>query len=114
MNENSLIEQYQNSKDLLIRDKLYEQKREILEKFTSSIARSFFPNICLENQDFMSYSYLSFIKCLDNFNTKQKQYTFTQALLTTNKSMIIRYGSKMLQLGHHALNTAYRLEENYD
>ncbi|MDR2369799.1 MAG: sigma-70 family RNA polymerase sigma factor [Mycoplasmataceae bacterium] len=111
MNVNQLIEQYQNNKNILIRDQLYEQNKELLEKLTSNLVRNLFPNICLEHQDFMSYSYLSFIKCLDTFNTKQRRYTFTQALLVTNKSMVIRYASRVLQRGHRALNAAYSLEE---
>jgi RNA polymerase sigma factor (sigma-70 family) len=111
MNENKLIELYQTNKDVLIRDQLFEEKRQLLEVFTNKLIRTLFPNICLENQDFMSYSYLSFIKCLESFNTKQRRYTFTQALMTINRSMIIRYGGKMLQNGHYALNNSFSLDE---
>jgi RNA polymerase sigma factor (sigma-70 family) len=114
MSEIKLIEQYQNNKDSLIRDELYERKRVALERLTIKLVSEMFPKLCLEKQDFFSYTYLSFIKCLETFNTKQRRYTFNQALMTINRSMIIRYGSRLLQVGHQVLNTAYRMETRPD
>jgi RNA polymerase sigma factor (sigma-70 family) len=114
MTENQLIEQYQSSKNLLIRDQLYEEKKKLLEILTSNLVKNLFPNICLEKQDFLSYSYLSFMKCLNTFNTKQKRYSFTQALITVNRSMLMRYGGRMLQTGQQVLNAAYSLENSME
>jgi RNA polymerase sigma factor (sigma-70 family) len=106
MTQNELIESYQNDKNIIIRDQLYEQNRELLKKLTNYLIHSLFPNICLENEDFIAYSYLAFVKCLETFNTKQTKYTFTHALITINKSMVIRYASQMLKMGQRVLNSA--------
>ncbi|MDR1991189.1 MAG: hypothetical protein LBP70_00435 [Mycoplasmataceae bacterium] len=114
MSENQLIKQYQLEKNLLIRDQLFAQYRQILNALTVNLVKNLFPNVPLEKEDFISYTYFSFIKCLETFNTEQNKYTFTQALATINRSMIIRYASRMLRNGERVLNVAYSLLPSHE
>jgi hypothetical protein len=114
MNENQLIEKYQMDKDPLIRDQLFQQKRKMLNAVTVVLTKELFSNFILDEDDFIAYSFLSFLKCLESFNTNQTKYTFDQALVVVNKCMIIRYASQQLKLGHRALNTYQSLEPKHE
>ncbi|MDR1234589.1 MAG: sigma-70 family RNA polymerase sigma factor [Mycoplasmataceae bacterium] len=111
MTENQMIQEYQTKKNLLIRDELYERNKQMLERLTRSLVNRLFSDFVLEKEDFLSYTYFSFVKCLESFDTKQTRYTFKQALATTNKSMIVNYGMSQQTLGNRALNMACTLDD---
>ncbi|MDR0739891.1 MAG: hypothetical protein LBF00_03370 [Mycoplasmataceae bacterium] len=112
MTEKEMIQEYKINNNLSVRDELYYRHKDMLEALTNNLFRQLFNNSFIEKEDFLSLSYLSFVKCLDTFDINQKRYTFTQALATTNRSMLINYAIKYQTLGHRVLNEAINLNTN--
>jgi RNA polymerase sigma factor (sigma-70 family) len=114
MTEQEMIYLYRSESLSCVRDILHEKYQRMIEVLTTNLVYRTFAKPMLDNEDFLSYSYLSLIECLKVYNIKQIGYSFAQSLAMINRRLIIRYGGNLLAASQTAINSAINNREIYD
>jgi hypothetical protein len=110
MTEIEMIYLYRSEHCEQIRDLIYERNKEMMNALTHNLFNARIKNLANEREDFLSTSYLAFLRCLKQYNIKQTEYSFTQALAVANKSFFMKECKQTTSLYNRA--TTYGVYSN--
>ncbi|MDR3257260.1 MAG: hypothetical protein LBT17_00520 [Mycoplasmataceae bacterium] len=114
MTEKEMIYLYRNEHCEQIRDLIYERNKEMLDALTCNLFSNTIKNFTYEKEDWLSNSYLAFVRCLRQYDIKQTKYTFAQALAVANKSIFVRESKRETSLYNRATTCGVHNIDQYE